>query len=73
MSWRFPTATYWASPNVKHSALSLGQPGRLVAVLTWILASAAFAFYVANFASYNKTYRSFGGDHLSSGCGSPTS
>jgi membrane protein len=32
-----------------------------VAVIVWIIASAAFAFYVANFASYNKTYGSLAG------------
>ena len=26
--------------------------------MLWIIASAAFAFYVANFSSYNKTYGS---------------
>jgi membrane protein len=30
-------------------------------VLLWIVASAAFALYVASFASYNKTYGSLGG------------
>ena len=36
-------------------------PGGVLAVLVWIVASAAFALYVASFASYNKTYGSLGG------------
>ncbi|WP_219974297.1 YihY/virulence factor BrkB family protein [Rubrobacter xylanophilus] len=35
-------------------------PGGLVAVLLWVVASAAFSFYVNNFGSYNKTYGSIG-------------
>ena len=31
-------------------------PGGIVAVVLWVVASAAFAFYIANFSSYNKTY-----------------
>ena len=30
-------------------------------MLIWIVASLAFAFYVASFASYNETYGSIGG------------
>ena len=30
-------------------------------MILWIVASAAFALYVASFASYNKTYGSLGG------------
>jgi membrane protein len=47
---------YYASPNVKQPGFAWVSPGGLAAVLLWILASAAFAFYVANFGSYNKTY-----------------
>jgi membrane protein len=52
---------YWASPNVKQPGFRWISPGSMLAVLIWIAASAAFAFYVANFASYNKTYGSLGG------------
>jgi membrane protein len=52
---------YWASPNVKHPRFRWVSPGGIVGVLLWIVASAAFAFYVANFGSYNKTYGALGG------------
>ncbi|MEN3280237.1 MAG: rane protein [Solirubrobacteraceae bacterium] len=52
---------YWASPNAKHTGLRWVTPGGLVAVLVWVIASAAFAFYVANFSSYNKTYGALAG------------
>jgi membrane protein len=52
---------YWASPNVRHPRFQWVTPGGLLAVLLWIAASAAFAFYVANFGSYNKTYGALGG------------
>ena len=52
---------YWATPNVKQPGFRWISPGSILAVLIWIAASAAFAFYVANFGSYNKTYGSLGG------------
>jgi membrane protein len=52
---------YWAAPNVKLPGFRWLTPGGLVAVLVWIVASAAFALYVANFSSYNKTYGALGG------------
>ena len=35
--------------------------GAIVALVAWILASIAFALYVGNFGSYNKTYGTLGG------------
>jgi membrane protein len=52
---------YFTAPNVRHPGFSWLTPGGLVAVLVWIVASVAFAFYVANFSSYNKTYGTLGG------------
>jgi membrane protein len=52
---------YWAAPNVKPSGFRWISPGGLFAVVGWVIASAAFAFYVANFGSYNKTYGALGG------------
>jgi membrane protein len=52
---------YYASPNVKLRGFKWMTPGSLVALVVWVLASAAFAFYVANFGSYNKTYGTLGG------------
>ena len=52
---------YWASPNVKQPGFRWLSPGGLLAVVVWVLASGAFALYVANFASYNKTYGTLGG------------
>jgi membrane protein len=47
---------YWAAPNVRHAGFRWLSPGAIVAVAAWLIASGAFALYVANFSSYNKTY-----------------
>ena len=52
---------YWASPNAKTGGFRWVSPGGLFAVLLWVLASVAFAIYLANFANYNKTYGTLGG------------
>jgi membrane protein len=52
---------YYASPNVKLRGFRWVTLGSLVAIVVWALASAAFAFYVANFGSYDKTYGTLGG------------
>jgi membrane protein len=52
---------YYASPNVRLRAFRWVTPGSLVAIAVWIVASALFALYVANFGSYDKTYGTLGG------------
>jgi membrane protein len=52
---------YWAAPNVKQPGFRWVSPGGILAVVGWLIASGAFAFYVANFGSYNKTYGALGG------------
>lgn len=52
---------YHAAPNVQMPRFRLITLGSVVALLVWVLASAAFAFYVANFGSYDKTYGTLGG------------
>ena len=48
---------YWASPNARQPFRWI-TPGGILAVVVWVVASVAFALYVANFGSYNKTYGS---------------
>jgi YihY family inner membrane protein len=48
---------YWASPNARQGFRWV-TPGGILAVVVWVAASVAFAVYVANFSSYNKTYGS---------------
>ena len=52
---------YYMGPNVRQPKFRWLSPGSIVAVVVWIVASAAFAFYVASFSSYNKTYGTLGG------------
>jgi membrane protein len=52
---------YWAAPNVKQPRFRWVSPGGVLAVIGWVIASAAFAFYVSRFSSYNKTYGALAG------------
>jgi membrane protein len=52
---------YHAAPNVKLPGFKWVSPGAILAIVVWIVASALFAFYVANFGSYDKTYGALGG------------
>jgi membrane protein len=52
---------YYSTPNVRLRGFKWVTPGSVVAVVVWLIASALFAFYVANFGSYDKTYGTLGG------------
>ena len=52
---------YWATPNARTKGFRWITPGSFLALVIWLAASAGFAIYVANFASYNKTYGTMAG------------
>ena len=52
---------YYATPNVRLRGFKWVSPGAAAALLVWAVASALFAFYVANFGGYNKTYGTLAG------------
>lgn len=52
---------YWAAPNAKVKGFRWITPGSFLALVIWLIASAGFALYVANFGSYNKTYGTMAG------------
>ena len=52
---------YYATPNVKQPKFRWISVGAGIAIVIWVIASVAFAFYVANFGNYNKTYGSLAG------------
>lgn len=52
---------YHSTPNVRQPKFRWMSVGAAIAILTWLVASAAFGFYVANFGSYDKTYGSLAG------------
>jgi membrane protein len=52
---------YYATPNVRQPSFRWISVGAFVAIMIWIVASIGFAFYVANFSSYNKTYGTVAG------------
>ncbi|MFD9389390.1 YihY/virulence factor BrkB family protein [Streptomyces sp. NPDC060000] len=52
---------YWATPNARVRGFRWVTPGSFLALLIWMVASAGFALYVANFGSYNKTYGTLAG------------
>jgi membrane protein len=54
---------FWAAPNVRVRGRRFRwiSPGSALAVVLWLVLSSGFAAYIANFASYNKTYGTVAG------------
>jgi membrane protein len=52
---------YHVTPNVRQPRMRWLSVGAFVAILVWVLASAAFALYVATFSNYDATYGSLAG------------
>jgi membrane protein len=52
---------YYIAPSARLPRFQWLSPGAVVALVVWVIASALFGLYVANFGSYNKTYGTLGG------------
>lgn len=52
---------YSTSPNVRRAQRRFVTPGSLWSVGIWLIGSAGFTVYVANFSHYDKTYGSIAG------------
>jgi membrane protein len=52
---------FYAAPNARVGGIKRVLPGVVVGLAVWVVASVAFALYVANFGSYDKTYGTLGG------------
>lgn len=50
-----------ATPNSRRLRFHWLTPGAFVSIMLWLVASIGFAFYVANVASYDKTYGTVAG------------
>jgi membrane protein len=52
---------FWAAPNARQGGISWVSPGGVIATVMWLVISALFALYVADFSAYDKTYGSLAG------------
>jgi membrane protein len=52
---------YYATPNVRQRSVRAVIPGVVLGLAVWAVASVGFAFYVANFGTYDRTYGTLGG------------
>ena len=55
------TLLYWGTPNVRQPKFRWLSIGAILAIIGIAIASAAFAFYVGNFGSYDETYGTLAG------------
>jgi membrane protein len=53
-------ALYRYGPSRSRARWSWITPGSILAAIVWVIGSALFSWYVANFGSYNATYGSLG-------------
>ncbi|MFU8851461.1 YihY/virulence factor BrkB family protein [Micromonospora sp. SL1-18] len=51
---------FWIAPSVRPPRFRWLTPGGVLALLAWVLVSAGFGVYVANFGAYDVTYGSLG-------------
>ncbi len=47
---------YYATPNIKQPKFRWISLGAVVAIITWVIASALFGLYVSQISNYNKTF-----------------
>jgi membrane protein len=52
---------YYATPNAKQPKFRWISMGALLAIVVLVVSTLGFAFYVANFSNYDRTYGSFAG------------
>ncbi|HCT76055.1 MAG TPA: YihY/virulence factor BrkB family protein [Micromonosporaceae bacterium] len=52
---------YWAAPNARQGGFRWITPGSILATLVWVAVSGGFAFYIARFDSFDRTYGALGG------------
>lgn len=52
------TVLYRYAPNRDEPKWAWASPGAIVATVLWLIGSALFSFYAANFGNYNETYGS---------------
>ncbi|MBK7721969.1 MAG: YihY/virulence factor BrkB family protein [Austwickia sp.] len=52
---------YYVTPNVQQPTFRWLSIGALIAITVWVLASAAFGFYLSRFGNYEKTYGALAG------------